>query len=81
MSERTALKRWKYLTDESRLNAPGTTLYSLRHTFITQLAPLLPESTLKSLVGHSISMDTYLTYTHVTDKQLEIAAKIQDDIF
>lgn len=81
MSETTALKRWKYLIDESRLNAPGTNLYSLRHTFITQMAPLLPESTLKSLVGHSIDMSTYQTYNHITDKQLEIAAKIQDDIF
>lgn len=81
MSETTALKRWKYLTDESRLNAPGTTLYSLRHTFITQMAPLLPESTLKSLVGHSIDMTTYQTYNHITDKQLSIAAKIQDDVF
>lgn len=81
MSETTALKRWKYLTDESRLNAPGTTLYSLRHTFITQMAPLLPESTLKSLVGHSVDMSTYQTYNHITDKQLEIAAKLQDEIF
>lgn len=81
MSEKTALKRWKYLVHKSRLNAPDTTLYSLRHTFITQMAPLLPESTLKSLVGHSIDMSTYQTYNHITDKQLEIAAKIQDDVF
>lgn len=81
MSEKTALKRWKYLVDESRLNAPETTLYSLRHTFITQTAPLLPESTLKSLVGHSVDMTTYQTYNHITDKQLEIAAEIMDKIF
>lgn len=81
MSETTALKRWKYLIAESRLNAPGTNLYSLRHTFITMAAPLLPESTLKSLVGHSVSMDTYGVYQHITDKQLSIAAKIQDEIF
>lgn len=81
ISETTALKRWKYLADESRLNAPNTNLYSLRHTFITQMAPLLPESTLKSLVGHSIDMTTYQTYNHITDKQLEIATKIQDEVF
>lgn len=81
MSERTALTRWKYITEPSRINAPGTSLYSLRHTFITQMSPLLPESTLKSLVGHSIDMTTYLTYNHITDKQLEIAAKIQDEVF
>lgn len=59
----------------------NTTLYSLRHTFITQLAPLLPESTLKSLVGHSVDMTTYQTYNHITDKQLKLAADIQDKIF
>ena len=81
MSETTALKRWKYLTDESRLNAPGTTLYSLRHTFITYAAPLLSEPILKSIVGHSVSMDTYGVYQHATDKQLEIAARMQDEMF
>lgn len=81
MSETTALKRWKYLTDESRLNAPGTTLYSLRHTFITYAASMLSEPILKSIVGHSVSMDTYGVYHHATDKQLAIAAKIQDDVF
>lgn len=81
MSEKTALSRWKYIIEPSRLNAPGTSLYSLRHTFITQTAPLLPESTLKSLVGHSVDMTTYLTYNHITDKQLEIAAEIMNRVF
>ncbi len=81
ISETTALKRWKYLTEPSRLNAPGTNLYSLRHTFITQVAPLLPESTLKSLVGHSVSMDSYGVYGHITDKQLQTAAEIMDKVF
>lgn len=81
MSERTALTRWKYLAEPSRLNAPGTNLYSLRHTFITQMAPLLPESTLKALVGHSLSMETYQTYNHITDKQLLCASEIMDKLF
>ena len=81
MSETTALKRWKYLAEPSRLNAPGTNLYSLRHTFISHSAPILSEPILKSIVGHSVSMDTYGVYQHATDKQLIIAAEVQDEIF
>lgn len=81
MSEKTALSRWKYLIDESRLNAPGTSLYSLRHTFISHSAPIISEPILKSIVGHSVSMDTYGVYQHATDKQLEIAAEALDKVF
>ena len=81
MSERTALTRWKYLAEPSRLNAPGTNLYSLRHTFITYSAPILSEPILKSIVGHSVSMDTYGVYQHATDRQLELAAEMQDTMF
>lgn len=81
MSETTALKRWKYLSEDSRLNAPGTTLYSLRHTFISHSAPILSEPILKSIVGHSVSMDTYGVYNHSTDKQLIIAAEALDKVF
>lgn len=81
VSQRTALTRWKYLTEASRLNAPGTCLYSLRHTFITFAAPILSEPILKSIVGHSVSMDTYGVYQHATDRQLEIAARMIDEVF
>lgn len=81
ISERTALSRWKYLAEPSRLNAPGTSLYSLRHTFITYSAPILSEPILKSIVGHSVSMDTYGVYNHTTDKQLIIAADALDKVF
>lgn len=81
ISERTALSRWKYLSDESRLNAPGTNIYSLRHTFITYAAPLLSEPILKSIVGHSVNMETYKVYQHATDRQLEIAAEMMDKLF
>lgn len=81
MSETTALKRWRYLIEPSRLNAPGTNLYSLRHSFITMMAPYLSEPILKSIVGHSISMETYRVYQHVTDKQLIVAANTQNDVF
>lgn len=81
MSETTALKRWKYLIDESRLNAPGTNLYSLRHTFITYAASILSEPILKSIVGHSVNMDTYGVYHHTTEHQLQIAAEMMDKMF
>ena len=81
MNERTALTRWKYLAEPSRLNAPGTNLYSLRHTFITYSASILSEPILKAIVGHSVSMDTYGIYHHATDKQLEVAAEMMDKLF
>jgi len=81
MNERTALSRWKYLITESRLNAPGTNIYSLRHTFITYSASILSEPILKSIVGHSVSMDTYKVYHHATDQQLQIAAEMMDKLF
>lgn len=81
MNERTALTRWKYITEPSRLNAPGTSLYSLRHTFISHSAPILSEPILKSIVGHSVNMDTYGVYNHSTDKQLIIAAEALDKVF
>ncbi len=38
-------------------------LYELRHTFITNVQNL-PTGVLKSIVGHSVNMDTYKTYVH-----------------
>ena len=48
----------------SREIAPGTSPYCLRHTFISFMAQALPEQALKSIVGHSVNMDTYGVYGH-----------------
>lgn len=52
-------------------------LYCCRHTFISYASRLLPESVLKSLVGHSVSMPTSV-YQHTTDQMLKDAAKALD---
>lgn len=53
-------------------------LYCCRHTFISYASRVLPESVLKSLVGHSVSMPTLPTYQHTTDQMLKDAAKALD---
>lgn len=54
------------------------TLYGCRHTFISYASRVLPESVLKPLVGHSVSMSTLPTYQHTTDQMLKDAAKALD---
>lgn len=49
--------------------------YSLRHTFISYMAQSLPEQALKSLVGHSASMDTYGVYGHAVNGDMERNAR------
>lgn len=75
IAETTCLKRWRYLVDESRLNAPGTNLYSLRHTFISKMGVTLSLPILKNIVGHSVSMDTYKQYFHPDSDMMADAAE------
>lgn len=53
-------------------------LYGCRHTFISYASMQLPESVLKPIVGHSVSMPTLKTYQHTTDQMLKDAAKALD---
>lgn len=53
-------------------------LYGCRHTFISYASRILPESVLKPIVGHSVSMPTLATYQHTTDQMLKDAAKALD---
>lgn len=55
-------------------------LYGCRHTFISYASRVLPESVLKSLVGHSVSMPTLQTYQHTTDQMLKDAAQALDKV-
>lgn len=57
--------------------ALGTTAtpYSLRHTFISYMAQSLPEQALKSIVGHSVNMDTYGVYGHAVNGEAEQTAE------
>lgn len=68
-------KQWNKLKAERGL--PGTP-YSLRHTFVSIVSSQthLAEGTIKELVGHSKSMDTFGTYKHTVKGELATAADI-----
>lgn len=68
-SEHALYKRW-----ESYQIANGiehTSLYELRHTFVSVESSVLTDSQLKMLVGHSKNMDTAGVYRHELEGQRE----------
>lgn len=71
----TARHQWNDLKAERGL--PGSP-YSLRHTFVSIVSSQthLAEGTIKELVGHSKSMDTFGTYKHAVKGELETAAEV-----
>lgn len=71
----TVRKQWIRLKQERGL--PGT-LYSLRHTFVSIVSSQthLAEGTIRELVGHSQSMDTFGTYKHAVKGELQTAADV-----
>lgn len=75
LSQSTLRNAWLKLASER--NLPGSP-YSLRHTFISLLKNEMPEAMLKSIVGHSASMDTFGIYGHIVNGEMEQAAKIID---
>ena len=75
----TMRNHWLILKKERDL--PGS-VYSLRHTFISLVKNSLPESTIKSIVGHSVSMRTIGgTYDHIVDGETKKAADVIDLTF
>lgn len=71
----TVRKHWNKLKAERNLSG---SLYSLRHTFVSIVSSQthLAEGTIKELVGHSQSMDTFGTYKHTVKGELESAADV-----
>ena len=69
--------RHQYNDLKAERGLPGSP-YSLRHTFVSIVASQtqIPEGTIRELVGHSDSMDTFGTYKHTVDGELESAASI-----
>lgn len=65
-------KSWYRISREMGVK---TSPYSLRHTFISFMAQALPEAALKSLVGHSVNMDTYGVYGHAVNGEAEQTAE------
>ena len=72
------LHRWRRFCAHNGITP--CTLYEMRHTFVS-IAQQLPEGQLKSLVGHSRSMDTFGVYGHHVDGQDADTAGRLDAIF
>ena len=75
IKENNLYKRWCAYRDYNGLSK--CTPYELRHTFIS-LNKNLPLAMLKSLVGHSITMDTLATYGHEINGEKEHIAQEVD---
>ena len=73
-NQNTMRKHWNRLKAERGI--PGTP-YSLRHTFISIVSSQthLAEGTIRELVGHG-NFDTFGTYKHTINGELESAAEI-----
>lgn len=74
-SQVTVRKQWNKLKAERGL--PGSP-YSLRHTFVSIVSSQthLAEGTLRQIIGHSKSMDTFGVYKHEVKGELETAASV-----
>lgn len=77
-NQSTMRNHWNALKKER--NLPGS-VYSLRHTFISMMKNVLPEQSIKDIVGHSVSMTTFETYGHFVDGDQQRAAEIIDLTF
>ena len=71
-------KHWQKLKEER--NLPGT-VYSLRHTFISMMKNVLPEQSIKDVVGHSVSFDSFGTYGHILQDEDRKVASVIDLTF
>lgn len=71
-------KHWKtYCTVN---NITQTSPYELRHTFVS-VVKTLPEGLLKAVIGHSKDMDSFGTYGHEIEGELQTTAQLIQDIF
>lgn len=61
-------------------NLPDISFHELRHTAISMYKGSIPKELLKEVVGHSASMDTFGTYGHQFDGQLEDTAAAMDAV-
>lgn len=70
--------QWRRYRSDHGITA---TLHELRHTFISLNKNDLPLELLKSVVGHSSSMDTFGVYGHEIEGERHKAAEIIDGVF
>ena len=57
------------------------TPYELRHSFVSLVKNDMPAEMVKRIVGHSAAMDTFGTYGHDVDGELDKAAEIMNEHF
>ena len=76
-NQSTMRNHWNALKKERHL-PPNSSVYSLRHTFISLMRDVMPSEMVKSIVGHSSSFDTYGHYGHYLKGQEQKAAEIID---
>ena len=77
-SERHYYDCWVRFCESNGLSK--VTPYELRHTFVS-VAKYLPAGEVKSIVGHSKSMDTFGVYGHVLDGDHETVASDVNALF
>lgn len=74
-SQSTLANHFRVLQEERGI---AGCLYSFRHTFISMVKNSMPEQMIKQLVGHSVSFDSFGTYGHIVNGELQQAAKLID---
>ena len=79
LDEQTLYKAW--LRTQKRLGIPKVSLYELRHTMISVCKTQVPLALLKQTVGHSESMDTFGTYGHELDGDMQLTADLIQTAF
>lgn len=68
-------RRWRRYCETNGI--PYVTPYEMRHTFVSAIQSL-PEGWVKTLVGHSRSMDTFGVYGHeVSGQKVQIASGVE----
>lgn len=73
-STSTFRHRWTRYCESNEI--PPTSLYALRHTFVS-VVKKLPEGEVKPIIGHSKDMDTFGTYGHeISGEQQQVAEEI-----
>lgn len=74
----TVLNTWHTYCASNGL--PEITFHEMRHTMISLYKASVPEELLKSVVGHSASMDTFGVYGHALTGEARQTADIMDKV-
>lgn len=78
IKEKHLYDRWQMFQKTNGI--PPCSLYELRHTFVS-ITKELPLGLIKPLVGHSEAMDTYGTYSHTINGDMQTTADLIQGVF